>query len=301
MESEIPFNSFLIEDTLPSGKSIRAQIIDGKCQLLDDSKSSEETSFKKKYTYPLDDTQEDITKVSNELQRIIETVNNIKITEFSLEWGMNPDQNPYLIRIIDAKFELKLIETKYIKQTLLFLIDRMNYTHSKRKCYSNQKNCTESLFNTDKISVEQLALKDYISSLPDNAQEALSNQIFSLMNKHCPNLLTGSCSVCPLCFKRISSEIDSRPHGFKKPQSLKTTFFKTQTTERCYQKSSRPLTSTTSRSIPSSPVLSTRSSTTSLPMTTQSSNGLRATQSISLGTYKKAHRIYCARRSKPKK
>lgn len=299
MGTERPFNSFAVEEKLPSGKTIFAQVIEGKCILNNKIDAENKQTFSKKYFYPSDGIPDDIKELSAELQRIVESVNNFTIDIFQLVWGVNDEEIPYLIQITDAKFQPKSNIQKHIENSLVFVIDQMTYTHKKNACYKNDKNCTECLFKTDKIMVTHLFIADYLNTMPENIRDGMTQNIIDYMNRFSPNLIKGSCTVCPLCFKRISKELGQTQHGLERITNKQNTFFKTQTAERCYHKTSRPQSAINLRTSCRSQSLSSRSpskaSTSNISMATLGSTSLRLTQNISMESYKKAHRVYSSK------
>lgn len=273
-------------------------------------------------TLPGDETDnKDLNKLMKELKSFTEEVNNLKIDDLQVEWGISNNKLPNLLSITASYTPNESLENYcgYLTEMCIFNALEIAQLPEAGKCFTGNRSCIGCNMNVNHQKVEIYRIRRFVEAADFPAPEEMSKYMSKRLSTLCPQVMMGSVPVCEECFKIYSKERIKVPPKSSDTDSVNTTTSAiTSRSLRSTQKSSRNIaTAQTSRpmNLPKSPLFTARESDNyaatsrrnGLSKTTQlmrpktailpsikTPSGLTLTHNVASHTVKKAHYAYLA-------
>lgn len=289
-------------------------------------KGKPKTPPREKYTsvinLPGDETDnKELNKLMEELKSFTEEVNNLKIDDMQVEWGISNNKLPNLLSITASYTPNESLENYcgYLTEMCIFNALEIAQLPEAGKCFTGNRSCIGCNMNVNHQKVEIYRIRRFVETADYPASEEMCKYMRKRLSTLCPQVMMGSVPVCNECFKIYSKErVKVPPRSSDTDSVITTTSAITSRSVRSTQQSSRNITTAqTSRPMnrPKSPLFTAReadiyaatsrrnglSQTTQLmrPKTavlppTKTPSGLTLTHNVASQTVKKAHHTYLA-------
>lgn len=152
-------------------------------------------------------TDNQISKLSNELKHIIEEVNDVKIESYQLQWGIKEGSPPTLLGCNGTEVTAPplLIEFQYLIPVFsLFYAAESSAQIIQSQCITKGKNCcggSQTIERSKVISIKIKKLCEYLDLAEDDQYTNYLKKRFSTL---LPMMMMANVPVCPACFKYYS-------------------------------------------------------------------------------------------------
>lgn len=183
------------------------------------NRKKKKSKYKKTFVLPSEDSShnedsneiiEKLTEFTQTLKNFTEEVNDIKITKFSLTWGLQNEDDtiPYLLNCDNSKYLSTSTSKPYIAiitQIVLFNAVEISRVPIPGKCFVNGKNC----LSCEKSIIRNKLLQPKIEKLVSqfeyvNDKHSCEKYIQNRLNALCPTLLMSIIPVCRRCYAKCS-------------------------------------------------------------------------------------------------
>lgn len=180
--------------------------------------------FKSIFTLPSNNSAKDdkstikkLTEFTESLKSFTEEVNDIKITKFSLTWGIRSENDsiPCLINCDGSKYEPTPSSKPFISintQIVLFNALEISRVPIPGKCFINNRSCFISEKSIIRHKLLQPKINKFISQFEMIEDKySLDKYIQNRLNTLCPTLLMTIVPVCVRCYSKYS-EVNRKPN-----------------------------------------------------------------------------------------
>ena len=163
--------------------------------------------FEKKVTLPDDGDldHEELYNFTKSLKEYTEDVNDISVTEFHVQWGINDDETPYLLGCDGSKYKCKKSSEPYstiLKFLVLYEALEISQVPSQGQCFVGNNRCLGSDMTMLRQKIETVRVRKFLKSFQYDDKPALEKYVLRRMSSLCPPLLMTSVPICKRCFQK---------------------------------------------------------------------------------------------------
>ncbi|OHT04907.1 hypothetical protein TRFO_27529 [Tritrichomonas foetus] len=192
----------------------------------DDEKEAERVKMKKekqeqemkkrKFQEFIKEQKETLQKLTDELKSLTESVADITITEFHLEWGINEDSPPFLLNCDGSRFSYsnELIEfSDFFDQIILFIAYESALSVTPGSCINPDRECIGCPLSVIRQKFELYQAKKYFEPISNDDSyniNSIASYIVSRLNVLFPQMMMANVPCCRHCFNIFAKVSQSR-------------------------------------------------------------------------------------------